>query len=92
MARTSIYVDAFGHANPIPSACRVGNILTSGIVYGLDPATGKVAPTLEEQCALMFRHMRDIVEAGGGSPHANTMPSVGLGYIICTVGEFPVQN
>ncbi|MBA4788138.1 MAG: tail fiber protein [Rhizobiales bacterium] len=33
-----------------------------------------------------------IVEAGGGSPHANTMPSVGLGYIICTVGEFPVQN
>ncbi len=67
MARTSIYVDAFGHANPIPSACRVGNILTSGIVYGLDPATGKVAPTLEAQCALMFQHMRTIVEAGGGT-------------------------
>lgn len=65
--RTSIYVDAFGHANPIPSACRVGNILTSGIVYGLDPSTGKVAPTLEEQCALMFAHMRTIVEAGGGT-------------------------
>jgi enamine deaminase RidA (YjgF/YER057c/UK114 family) len=45
----------------------VGNILTSGIVYGLDPATGKVAPTLEQQCALMFAHMRTIVEAGGGT-------------------------
>ncbi|WP_238120731.1 MULTISPECIES: RidA family protein [unclassified Xanthobacter] len=65
--RTSIYLDAFGHANPIPVACRVGNILTSGIVYGLDPATGKVAPTLEEQCAFMFKHMRAIVEAGGGT-------------------------
>lgn len=67
MARTSIYLDAFGHANPIPTACRVGNILASGIVYGLDPATGKVAPTLEAQCALMFQHMRTIVEAGGGT-------------------------
>lgn len=65
--RTSIYVDAFGHANPIPVACRVGNILTSGIVYGLDPATGKVAPTLDDQCRLMFAHMRTIVEAGGGT-------------------------
>ena len=65
--RTSIYVDAFGHANPIPVACRVGNVLTSGSVYGLDPATGKVAPTLDAQCALMFAHMRTIVEAGGGT-------------------------
>lgn len=65
--RTSIYLDAFGHGNPIPVACRVGNILTSGIVYGQDPATGKVAPTLDEQCTLMFRHMRTIVEAGGGT-------------------------
>ncbi|MEW6254959.1 MAG: RidA family protein [Pseudomonadota bacterium] len=65
--RSSIYVDAFGHANPIPVACRVGNVLTSGIVYGLDPATGKVAPTLDDQCRLMFAHMRTIVEAGGGT-------------------------
>ncbi len=35
--RTSIYVDAFGHANPIPVACRVGNILTYGHVYGSIP-------------------------------------------------------
>ncbi|PWB61412.1 MAG: RidA family protein [Bradyrhizobiaceae bacterium] len=65
--RRSIYVDGFGHHNPIPAACRVGNIVTSGIVYGLDTETGKPAETLERQCALMFRHLRAIVEAAGGS-------------------------
>lgn len=65
--RQSIYVDAFGHKNPIPAACRIGDTLVSGIVTGLDPATGRVAPTLDAQCALMFRHIRTIVEAGGGT-------------------------
>lgn len=65
--RQSIYVDAFGHKNPIPAACRIGDMLMSGIVYGLDPATGQVAPTLDAQCALMFEHIRTIVEAGGGT-------------------------
>lgn len=65
--RQSIYVDAYGHKNPIPAACRIGDTLISGIVFGLDPATGEVAPTLERQCALMFDHVRTIVEAGGGS-------------------------
>jgi 2-iminobutanoate/2-iminopropanoate deaminase len=65
--RTSIYVDAFGHKNPIPAACRIGNTLMSGIVYGLDPTTGKTAPGLDAQCALMFQHVRTIVEAGGGT-------------------------
>lgn len=65
--RQSIYVDAFGHKNPIPSACRIGSMLMSGIVYGLDPATGTVAPDIDAQCALMFQHMRTIVEAGGGT-------------------------
>ena len=26
MARTSIYVDAFGHANPIPAAARASHV------------------------------------------------------------------
>lgn len=65
--RQSIYVEGFGHKNPIPAACRLGNILMSGIVYGLDPATGQAAPTLEAQCALMFRHIRAIMAEAGGS-------------------------
>jgi enamine deaminase RidA (YjgF/YER057c/UK114 family) len=65
--RTSIHVEGFGHVNPIPAACRVGNLVMSGGIAGIDPATGKVAPTLEAQCAFMFRHIKTIVEAAGGT-------------------------
>jgi 2-iminobutanoate/2-iminopropanoate deaminase len=65
--RKSIYVEGFPHVNPIPNACRIGNLLVSGVINGVDPASGKVPPTLDEQCAFIFRHMRAIVEAGGGT-------------------------
>jgi 2-iminobutanoate/2-iminopropanoate deaminase len=65
--RQSIYIEGFGHKNPIPAACRLGNVVTSGIVYGLDVATGKPAEGLERQCELMFAHMRAIMIAAGGS-------------------------
>lgn len=64
--RTSLYVEGFGHKNPIPAACRVGDLLMSGIVYGLDPATGKPAEGLDAQCRLMFQHIRSIMAAAGG--------------------------
>jgi 2-iminobutanoate/2-iminopropanoate deaminase len=66
VSRRSVYVEGFGHRNPVPAACRIDDLLCSGIVYGLDAATGKPAATLEQQCALMFAHIRSIVEAGGG--------------------------
>jgi len=65
--RTSVYVEGFSHVNPIPNACRIDNLLVSGVINGVDPATGKVPPTLEEQCAFLFGHLRRIVQAGGGS-------------------------
>ncbi len=65
--RQSIYLTEYGHQNPIPSACRIGDTLVSGIVYGRDPETGGPAQTLDAQCELMFRYVRQIVEAGGGS-------------------------
>ena len=66
--RTSIYVEGFSHKNPIPAACRVGNMVYSGSIQGTDPATGKYGATAEEQSALMFAHVRRIVVAAGGSP------------------------
>jgi enamine deaminase RidA (YjgF/YER057c/UK114 family) len=39
----------------------------TGIITGMDPATGKVAPTLEAQCVFMFGHVRAIMQAAGGS-------------------------
>lgn len=67
MTRRSIYAEGFGHKNPIPAACRIGNMLYSGSIQGTDPATGAYGATIERQCELMFDHVRRIVAAGGGS-------------------------
>ena len=67
MARTSIYVGDIAHVSPIPNASRIGNIIVSGLIRGPDPATGKLAATLNQQCTLMFQHMRQTVEAGGAT-------------------------
>lgn len=64
--RKSIYVEGFGHKNPIPAASRIGNVVASGIIYGLDVSTGKPAAGLEEQARLMFHHLKAIVEEAGG--------------------------
>lgn len=65
--RTSIYVEGFGHKNPIPAACRVGPLLESGSIQGNDPATRKPAASIEAQCRFMLDNVRKIVEAAGGS-------------------------
>ena len=65
--RKSIHIEGFSHKNPIPAACRLGNMLMTGVILGTDPATGKVAPTLEAQCAFMFQHVRAIMANAGGS-------------------------
>src|SRR3954454_6133513 len=65
--RKSIEIGGFAHKNPIPAASRVGNMLMTGIITGTDPATGKLADTLEAQCANIFHHVRSIMAAAGGS-------------------------
>ena len=63
--RRSIYIDEFAHKSPIPNASRIGNIIVSGLIRGIDPITEIFPPTVEQQCAFMFMHMRRTVEAGG---------------------------
>jgi 2-iminobutanoate/2-iminopropanoate deaminase len=65
--RTSIYVEGFGHKNPIPPAARIGNLMFTGSIQGTDPATGKLPATLAEQCAMMFGNVRRIIEGAGGT-------------------------
>ena len=65
--RQNIEIAGFKHSNPIPAACRLGNVLMTGIITGTDPATGKLADTLEAQCANIFQHVRAIMAAAGGS-------------------------
>lgn len=68
MGRQTIYLPEFGHKNPIPAACRIGNMVATGIIYGLDTTTGQPADTLDEQCRLMFVHLRAVLAAAGAGP------------------------
>lgn len=66
--RRSIEVEGFSHgAQPIPAASRVGNIVMTGGIYGLDPATGKIPDDVETQAELMFDNLKRIMAAAGGS-------------------------
>jgi len=68
MKRRSIEIPGFKHDNPIPSASQIGPFVVSGAISGKDPQTGKIPDGIEEQCALVFAHMRRIVEAASGTP------------------------
>ena len=65
--RTSVYVAGATHRNPIPSACRVGDLVMSSVLNGVDPETGVIAPSLESQCEFLFLQVRAVVTAAGGS-------------------------
>ena len=65
--RRSIYIDEFAHKSPIPNASRIGNVIVSGLLRGVDPATQAFPPTVEQQCRFMFDNIRRCVEAGGAT-------------------------
>lgn len=65
--RRSIYVEGFSHANPVPAAAQIGPFLFSGAITGRDPETKAMPADLDTQCVNLFRHVRAIVEAAGGS-------------------------
>jgi 2-iminobutanoate/2-iminopropanoate deaminase len=66
--RKSIDVEGFSHgANPIPAAARVGNVVMTGAISGLDPATGKVPEDPSAQVVQAFVNLEKILKAGGAS-------------------------
>ena len=65
--RKAIYIDGFKHSNPIPNAARIGNIVVSGALMGRDSRTNEIAEGIEAQTALSFHHMRELIEAAGGT-------------------------
>jgi 2-iminobutanoate/2-iminopropanoate deaminase len=65
--RRSITVEGLAHKHPVPNACRIGNLIISGAIHGIDPATPTMPVDLTAQCANVFANMKAIVEAAGGS-------------------------
>jgi enamine deaminase RidA (YjgF/YER057c/UK114 family) len=66
--RKSFDVEGLGHANPIPAVSRIGNIVATGGVSGMDTRTGKIPEDTAAQCALMFANLRQILAAAGATP------------------------
>lgn len=64
----SLQVPGLGHGStPIPVAARVGPVLVTGGVSGMDPSTGTVPEDLGQQVAQLFRNLAAVLEAGGAS-------------------------
>ncbi|MFZ3235689.1 MAG: Rid family hydrolase [Stellaceae bacterium] len=66
--RHSVNFPGFSHQNPIPNASRIGNIMMTSVISGVDPGTRTLPPDLDGQVANLFRHIRSAIEAAGGSP------------------------
>lgn len=65
--RRVIEVQGLAHANPIPTAVRIDNLVFSGGIFGVDPATGQAPATLAAQSERLFANLRLVIEAAGGS-------------------------
>ncbi len=66
--RRSVEVDGLSHgALPIPVASRIGQVIATGGIRGVDPATGIMPEDVGQQAMLMFDNLRRAVEAAGAS-------------------------
>ena len=66
--RQSVNFPGFAHQNPIPNASRIGNVMMSSVISGVDPGTRTYPAELSGQVANIFAHIRAAVEAAGGTP------------------------
>jgi 2-iminobutanoate/2-iminopropanoate deaminase len=67
MARRSIEVPGLRHGAPIPQASVVGNLLVSGGINPVDPQTGAIPDSTDEQVAMAFANVRRVLAAAGGT-------------------------
>jgi len=65
--RESYDLDAISHAVPIPFGTRVGNMLFSSGIMGMDRMSGSLPTDLETQVHHSFLNMRALLEKAGGT-------------------------
>src|SRR5258708_12272032 len=66
--RQSVNFPGFAHSNPIPNASRIGDIMMSSVISGVDPGTRNYPAELTGQVANIFKHIRAAIETAGGTP------------------------
>lgn len=64
--RQSFDVEGIAHGAPIPFGARVGNMVFSSGIMGVDPSTGKLADDLEGQVHFAFANLERLLAKAGG--------------------------
>ncbi|MEQ3551055.1 RidA family protein [Pseudonocardia nematodicida] len=69
MDRRSIHLDGFSHENPVPAACRVGDVLVTGAIHGggRGSAAEDFPDDAGEQARVMFGRVASLLASEGGS-------------------------
>lgn len=66
--RKSIEIPGVTHGKtPIPQGARLGHLVFSSAIAGIDPLTGEIPPDAAEQVELVFQHVRTFMEEAGGT-------------------------
>jgi 2-iminobutanoate/2-iminopropanoate deaminase len=66
--RQSFELEGYSHGNnPIPAVARIGNLIMTGGISGIDLATGKMPDSIATQCANMFELAAKILIAADAS-------------------------
>jgi 2-iminobutanoate/2-iminopropanoate deaminase len=65
--RQSFELEGISHTVPIPFGTRVGNMLFSSGIMGMDPSARRLGEGLEAQVCFAFANMRALVEKAGGT-------------------------
>ena len=63
--RESIEIPPVVHNNPIPMACRVGNVLFTSGISGADPQTGEMPASQEQQARNAFANLQRVLDKAG---------------------------
>jgi 2-iminobutanoate/2-iminopropanoate deaminase len=66
--RISFELEGYSHGNnPIPAISRIGNLIMTGGISGIDRATGEMPESIDAQCANMFVLATKILETAGAN-------------------------
>ena len=69
MGRRQVYeIPGVKHAAPIPFAARVGNMLYSSAIQGINAETGELSEDVYEQARQCFKNLRTLLEVANASP------------------------
>ena len=66
--REIIEIPGVSHQNPIPMGAKIGNLIFSSAIPGLDPEAKSLPEDPDKQAEVLFRNIRTFMERAGGSP------------------------